>query len=234
MLIRLGLAVLAVTALNAAADNFDADFYHARYGLNDPYGKRVDNYGNGFEALYGVRNMREVLKGVLYRGGANNAYNKHGKRDNSNPLPDEGLANLCAEGFKNAVYLYATRYSTAKPQLDCRSIRGSNHFDYLQINPKTKPYEILKLVYAAIFNSQRGPIYVHCWNGWHASGLIAALALRQFCGVSGNAAVSYWEKNVDKQDWPSMNPVKDMIRKFTPYPDLQISMSIQRQICPSL
>jgi hypothetical protein len=235
MFLRLTLAIVAASfAMAAGATTFDSTYYHARYGLKDPYAKRIDNMGNGYDPLYGLRNVREVLKGVLYRGGANNFYNKHQKRANSNPLPNEGLDNLCAEGFKTGVYLYATNYSKAPHQLDCRSLRGANHLDYVQIDPKSKPEDILKLVFAAIFNRERGPIYVHCWNGWHASGLIAALSLRQFCGVSADDAVKYWVKNVDGNDFPSMQPIKTLIRNFQPRSDLLIGPSVQAEICPQL
>ena len=68
--------------------------------------KVTDNWGNQFEDLYGTRNMRPVLHGVAYRGGANNYYHKRNKRKNQNPLPSDGLLNLCQEGFSGAVYLY--------------------------------------------------------------------------------------------------------------------------------
>lgn len=228
----LGLGLGGAGSLHA--DGFGSDFYHDHYRLQDPYVKLVDNYGNGYEALYGVRNFREVLKGILYRGGANNFYNKNKKRNNRNPLPDEGLKHLCQEGFHVGVYLYATNYKTAKPTYDCSSLRGPNHFEYLQIDPKSKPYDILKLVYAAIFNPNNGPVYVHCWNGWHASGMISALALRQFCGVSGDAAAAYWVRDTDGNKISNAEQIKATIRQFVPYSDLSISPSLQAQICPAL
>jgi len=232
---RLLLTAIAVGfSINAAAVTYDADFYHTRYNLTDPYSKLVDQFGNGYEPLYGVRNMREVLKGVLYRGGTNNAYNKHGKRNNSNPLPNEGLDHLCAEGFKTSIYLYTTNYASAPHQVNCSSLRGSNRLEYLQIDPKTKPYEILKLLHTAIFHSEYGPIYVHCWNGWHASGLISALALRQFCDVSASDAIAYWDRNADKNAGVAYQPIKNLILQFKPFADLTISKSLQNKICPSL
>lgn len=219
-------------AVSAYAETEVTNFYHERYGLPSPYAKRVDNRGNGFENLYGVRNFREVLKGVVYRGGANNVYNKYGSRDNSNPLPPIGLRNLCQEGFGVSVYLYTTNYETADPSQTCNSIRGANRLDYLQMDPRRNPRDILRLVHAAIVEPDNGPIYLHCWNGWHASGLISALALRQFCGVSAEAAVIYWERNTDgDSNYPH---IKSQIRAFSPYNDLQISASAQRAICPTL
>ena len=43
------------------------DFYRQRYGLKNPYDKLVDNLGNGYENLYGIRNLRVVLHGIYYR-----------------------------------------------------------------------------------------------------------------------------------------------------------------------
>ena len=49
---------------------------------------------------------------------------------------------------------------------------------------------------------------MHCWNGWHASGYISALSLRQFCGVSGSDAVAYWIRNTDNNDGPNTTITK--------------------------
>ena len=61
--------LIGLLSSQGMAEGFDSGFYHARYKLTDPYAKAVDNHGDGFEDLYGVRNFREVLKGVLFRGG---------------------------------------------------------------------------------------------------------------------------------------------------------------------
>jgi hypothetical protein len=80
--------------------------YQTRYPLTDIYMKLIDNYGNGYDLLYGTRNVRTVLNGVLYRGGANNYFHKTNPRNNMNPLPEDGLDHLCEEGFSTSVYLY--------------------------------------------------------------------------------------------------------------------------------
>jgi len=227
------LSFLIVTiSLSNAAAGFDADYYHEHYGLNDPYQKRVDDHGNGYESLYGVRNFREVLNGVLFRGGANNKYNRDGIQSNKNPLPKNGLTGLCVAGFQTAIYLYSTNYSQAAPQIFCDSPRGKNTLRYLQMGFDSKSRQILEIIHAAILNAALAPIYVHCWNGWHASGVISALALRQFCGISGDDAVSYWIKNTDgDSNYPDH---KRRIRNFTPYKDLMIDAQIQKRICPLL
>jgi hypothetical protein len=48
-----------------------------------------------------------------------------------------------------------------------------------------------------------------CWNGWHASGYISALSLRQFCGVSKSNAVAYWIRNTDNNDGPEYDDYKN-------------------------
>jgi hypothetical protein len=214
------------------------DDYQQRYPLKTDSEKLVNNTGNGFEALYGTRNVRAVLSGVLYRGGANNYYHRSNPRDNRNPLPNDGLQNLCEEGFSNAVYLYSVNYKTAPPVVNCTDIRNKkNTLHYSQISPynDSSVKKILSMVHQALHDSSQGPIYVHCWNGWHASGLIAALALRQFCGVSGSKAVDYWNRNTDGNNKnPAYDGVKEQIRKFSAFPDLFISAELQDKICPDL
>ena len=64
----------------------ESDYYVNRYKETDLMYKVIDNFGNGFDSLYGTRNMRTVLHGVAYRGGANNYYHKTDKRNNHNPF----------------------------------------------------------------------------------------------------------------------------------------------------
>ena len=93
------------------------NFYKERYEVNCLNEKITDNFGNGFDALYGTRNMKPILHGIAYRGGANNYYHKTNKRHNHNPLPPDGLENLFNEGFSVAIYLYGTNFSTAKKMI---------------------------------------------------------------------------------------------------------------------
>lgn len=207
--------------------------YEQRYQLNSLNEKLVDNRGDGYENLYGVRNFRKVLKGVLYRGGANNSYNKYGKRSNTNPLPDLGLKNLCSEGFGVSVYLYETNFSTAPKQVNCSTVESkTNTLRYYQLTAadieNTTVY--LEMIYKAIKGQAASPIYMHCWNGWHASGLVSALALRQFCEMSGNEALSYWMQNTDGNT-AGYDSIKKRIVDFQPLPQFKISPEEQAQIC---
>lgn len=214
-------------------------YYLQRYALPDIYTKLVDDQGNGYDELYGVRNFREVIPGLVYRGGANNVYDKNGKRSNTNPLPTEGLDNLCMEGFATSYYLYSTNYSKEPHSVKCTPRgSGSGMFDYEQqsvLLHTSAVTTILQQVADTIAGNTSGPIYVHCWNGWHASGFISSLILRQFCGFTGDQAVNYWNKNTDGNDTGSSeyDQIRANIRAYTPDPKLMIDAATQAQICPA-
>jgi hypothetical protein len=215
----------------------DGAVYRGRYSLSSAAQKLVDNHGDGFEPLYGTRNVRAVLNGVMYRGGANNAYHRTHSRNNQNPLPDDGLLNLCQEGFSTAIYLYTTNYNGAPHSVDC-TMRGggANRLEYRQLSiisaSNAEIHDFLQLVMSRLTDNSSGPIYAHCWNGWHASGLISAYTLRQFCGFSGEQAVAYWNQNTDGNDGSSYEGLRSKIRAFVPYGDLALSQSQKSIICP--
>lgn len=207
-------------------------YYKQRYGLVDLYSKRIDNVGEGFEELYGLRNMRVVLQGVFYRGGANNYYNKHGVRPNKNPMPQEGLENLCKENFRDVIYLYKDNFDTAS-NVSCTSIlQQKNHTNYVQLSAMDEPKQvsILKIIFNHIQNFETQPIFGHCWNGWHASGLISALTLMQFCQFTSQEALEYWKKNTDGND-KGYDNIITRIKDFKPIAELSVSEAIQREMC---
>jgi len=211
--------------------------HRERYGLTNASQKIVSNNGKGFEGLYGTRNVRAVLNGVYYRGGANNVYFVP-KRKNSNPIPTQGLENLCQEGFTQAVYLYSTNYSTAPKEVKCKTFEGNeNTLVYSQISPLAYRESDLRamhmMMYDRIRDPKLGPVYDHCWNGWHASGYVAATALRQFCDFTAEEAVDYWNVNTDGNNkGSSYNKLRDKIRSFVPSPDMEISAEEKAALCP--
>jgi len=209
--------------------------YRAKYALNDVFAKLVDNRGNNFAALYGVRNFRVVLHGVYYRGGANNSYNTvDGVRSNENPLPSSGLTNLCEENFKEAIYLYSTNYSGSVKSVTCRNYKNeTNTLAYDQISPLTytNNEKFIQKVYNIIKGKSQGPIYGHCWNGWHASGYVGAVLLKQFCGYSDQRALDYWVKNTDGGS-AGHESVMAQVTAFKPISKYQISAEESALICP--
>ena len=222
----------------AGADEL-ADQVHIneqRMPLANDSQKLVDNEGNGDPDLYGTRNFRVVLNGIQYRGGANNYYLQPTPRSNLNPLPTVGLENLCKMGFKTAIYLYTTNFASAPKIINCvfpNGTRNTLHYQQITATAAGSPRKILKLLYQSIKFPALGPTYTHCWNGWHASGLASALALRQFCGFTPEEAVNYWTLNTDGMgDGPGYESIRSEVRDFIPFPDLQINDSERELICP--
>ena len=204
------------------------EHYKNRYKVECLNQRITDNRGNGFEELYGTRNMRTILFGVAYRGGGNNYFHRTNKRENRNPLPNDGLENLNNEGFSKAVYLYLTNFSTAPRYVT----NGTDTLRYVQNSGLTRntQKEILQIVYDRINEPNLGPVYLHCWNGWHQCGFIAALVLMQFCGFSNEKALKYWYMNAEGTK--GFDTVKRMMSEFKPFDDFQIAQETQELICP--
>lgn len=207
------------------------------YELKDLYSKKVDNQGKGYEPLSELRNFRVVLYGILYRSGANNVYNTKNKRDNKNPLSNQGLKELCKQNFSTAFYLYKRNFDQAEKSVNCETKdQHPNHFQYQQLSALEPKNErtFLQTIHNAIQNPGN-PILVHCWNGWHASGLVSALALQQFCQFSGKEGIEYWTKNTDGNgNSKSYDKIKKRISTFIPYADLKISDETRQKICPEV
>lgn len=204
-------------------------YYKNRYKVQCVEDKITDNNGNGFDSLYGTRNMRTILYGIAYRGGANNFYHKFNKRENQNPLPGDGLENLCKEGFSGAVYLYAKNFASSAKEVTF----GNNKLEYRQIsgNNSEEMKQIIEMVYEVITQKRKGPIYFHCWNGWHQSGYVAAAILKQYCGYSDEKALDYWVRNTDGAS-RGYEQIKKRIVEFKPFSEYEISKELQPVICP--
>lgn len=207
-------------------------YYTELFGLPCGEDKATDNRGNGNDLLYGTRNFRTILHGAAYRGGGNNYYHETDKRNNKNPMPNDGLNNLADLKFSSAVYLYSTNFETAP--VTTKGKEG-NTLNYYQIggNTQEEMREILEMVHTSITQPESGPVYLHCWNGWHQSGYVSAVVLRQFCGLSGDEAVYYWNNNTDTWN-KGYARIKTAIRDFKPYDDLPISNSLKAAVCPCL
>ena len=206
------------------------DFYKSKYKAECVEDKITDNQGNGFEDLYGTRNFRAILHGVAYRGGGNNYYHRTNKRNNKNPLPQDGLNSLLRNGFSTSVYLYTENFETAPPFI---TNDDADTLKYYQLGGNTSSSldSILMFTYNSITNSEIGPVYLHCWNGWHQSGYVSAILLKQFCGYSTEKSLHYWEDCAD--NWTrGYDRIKNAIRAFEPLEKYKIDKSISDAICP--
>ncbi|MGA2296470.1 MAG: hypothetical protein ABSG15_02865, partial [FCB group bacterium] len=207
--------------------------YKDRYKVECAGEKITDNHGNGFDSLYGTRNMRTILYGVAYRGGANNFYHKINKRDNHNPLPEDGLMNLCGQGFSTAVYLYGTNFSESKKLFVNKATNDTLRYIQNSGSERKKLKEIMLIIKDVIDDPQKGPVYLHCWNGWHQSGYISAAILIQFCKISNEQALQYWIYNTDGVN-KGYDNVKQLVKNFKPFVDLKIDESVRKAICPCM
>ncbi len=213
-------------------------YYKDHFGANVLLDKITDNQGNGCESLYGTRNFRPILHGAAYRGGANNYFHRDGRRLNQNPLPEDGIRNLCQEGFSATVYLYRNNFGSVVPYDTCDCVNNSvNIMDYRQLDyfDDAHVYEMLRLVHKAIVDPNTGPVYLHCWNGWHASGFISAVILKQYCAFNSVDAVNYWDLGTDGVNKsPRYQTQRERIKQFRPFPEFAISDSLQSCYCPEM
>ena len=156
--------------------------------------------------------------GIAYRGGANNYFHNTAKRRNQNPLPNDGVRNLCEEGFSASVYLYRKNWTTAPGVDTCDCINETeNVMDYHQLDyfDSAHVHEMIKLVHKSITEPETGPVYFHCWNGWHASGYTSAVLLKQYCKYSDMDAVNYWDLGTDGMNRsPRYQTQRDRIRRL--------------------
>lgn len=205
--------------------------YQERYNVDCVDEKITDNRGNGYEDLYGTRNFRVILHGVAYRGGGNNYYHRSNKRDNKNPLPMDGLRNLLDNGFSNSVYLYTENFEIAPAFITSSDSYDTLKYYQLGGNTISSRDSILMITYSTIMNNNIGPVYLHCWNGWHQSGYVAAILLKQFCGYDTEKSLHYWEDCAD--NWTrGYDRIRNAIREFTPIEKYKIPKEISDKICP--
>jgi len=143
-----------------------------------------------------IKNEQNVVSGVLTRAGVKG----------QTQLSDDQLVSLCEAGYTKAYFLYSgatTRtVSCSKGSISYRSISWTSTGPIMQ----------------AIDSGLRGGgrVFVHCHNGAHASGYVAAIALRQFCGYSSDQAFAYWNKTNTYGTPPGINKIKSNLRSFTP------------------
>ena len=194
--------------------------------------KIIGNKGEGDMSLTGVRNLRPVLKGILYRSGANNVYSSFLSRPNDSPLSFQTLVNLRASGFWKAIYLYSSRFEDnlwpqMQPALDAIGMQ------YVSMVPKNDSlaHIIMQDIALSIQNPEKGAVLVHCWNGWHMSGLVSAYALMQFCDFTPAQAWSYWRSCTDGND-KGFSKLRERIFAFKSSDSLKLTYDQKQKICP--
>lgn len=150
-----------------------------------------------------IKNAQDVLGGFLTRAGV----------EKQEQLSDSQLVDLCEQGYYRAYFLY----SGAK----ARTIKcSSGEIKYSSVHWTNNDTDILEAISYGMDSGQR--VFVHCNNGAHASGYIAALALRQFCGYSSSKAFSYWEGHVGiyGKTPPARDKIQKRLKAFEPLPGL--------------
>jgi hypothetical protein len=90
---------------------------------------------------------------------------------------------------------------------------------------------LLRDVLESAARPDRGPILIHCWNGLHYAGMVAALVLRQLCGFSTEEAEAYWWATTRQgADYPH---VIRRIRRFHPLPGFALTDEQRQRLCPA-
>jgi hypothetical protein len=216
--LKLGL-LSVVFAFHAAADGGSVEA-RARF-FNETLQAPAGDWWNRpvQRKLPGVRNIKTVLPGVLYRGGG-----PGGKV----PISESGLRKLCEAGFEKTYYLYPTGFNGPRT-VNCTGPDGiPNRMEYVRSGfvENSDKLRILEEVRRRVLNPEAGPVFVHCWNGYHASGEIAAVAYVQFCGFTVKEAQAYWMKN------QTSAPMNTRIAKYVETVSLRITSDLQSVLCP--
>jgi LysM repeat protein len=206
------------------------------FGLDSVQTKLVNNKGLGPDSLLGLRNMRVVLHDILYRGGSNNFYRREAepKTYNSHPLPSWGIDNLRKAGFGGAIYLYSKNFGTDYPEpvLDSLFDLGFNYSCQPDLN-RDVVFTFFEEINTLIQAEKKEPLYIHCWNGWHQSGMLSAFTLMQFCGLTNQQALKYWEQNTDGA-YKGYPHVKSEILKFNSFDEFKTDSITRARICPCM
>ncbi len=134
-----------------------------------------------------IKNFRVVLDGALYRGGV----------EGTRGLNAAELKQLCELGFSYAVYFYDKGFK--EQTVKCTDRSGKQNSISYVLRPTVGQDGLKKLMkeISSNINGSKGPTYIHCHNGWHATGIASAIAARQFCGVNTAKANKYLEITTD-------------------------------------
>lgn len=166
-----------------------------------------------------IKNSQSVLGGLLTRAGVRNM----------KQLSASELRTLCEQGHNEAFFLYK---GASEQQVACS--RGT--ISYRSPGDYRAPENINRIlnnINAGLSTGQK--TFVHCYNGAHASGFVAAIALRTFCGMSGDDAAKYWDKTLGGYPLQEPNRTKllNRLRSYSVRTELELSPNQKIQYgCP--
>lgn len=166
-----------------------------------------------------IKNSQSVLGDLLTRAGV----------AGMKPLDRSELTQLCESGYTEAYFVYP---GASDQHVSCS--RGTIH--YRSVSNYRSP-ETMNVILGNINSGlQSGEkTFVHCYNGAHASGFVAAIALRSFCGMSGDQAVSYWDKTLNGYplEEPNRSRLMAHIRNYPVRGELELSEAQKSRFgCP--
>jgi hypothetical protein len=165
-----------------------------------------------------IKNQQKVLDGLLVRAGV------MGQR----PLTDSELLHLCEQGFGHAYSLYGPRNKSIECSRGVIHYSGSKDF-----RTPGDMNRILEDIRSGLSSKQK--TFVHCNNGAHASGFVAAIVLRTFCGMSAEKAISYWQSTLNGYPLqePNRTSLMNRIRNYPIRQDLELSAGEKQAFgCP--
>lgn len=171
-------------------------------------------------AAMNMRSRATVIQGALIRAGGPGG---------AKSAPAQTIQSLCEEGVRKVFYLYPEENFSTRGNYSCS--KGTT--EYLGGAFRGPQVKGVLTEVAKSANEGKGPVLVHCWNGWHAAGEISALALIQFCDWSGERAANYWVDGIkDKGNLGKYGSIINRIRSFRPIPGLRLSDSAKASRCP--
>lgn len=166
-----------------------------------------------------IKNSQEVLGGLLTRAGV----------ANMKPLDQQELQMLCEQGYTEAFFLYG---GAADIQVSCSrgALRYRSAGDY-------RAPENIDLILNNINSGlrTREKTFIHCYNGAHASGFVAGVVLRTFCGISGDEAANYWNRTLGGYPLqePNRSKLLNRLRNYLVRNELELSRADKARFgCP--
>jgi len=201
--------------------------------------RAIDNSGKGDSSLLGTRNVRAVFPGLLYRGGGNNLDLKDSipKYYVQNPLPYYAIDNLYDAGFNKIYYLYSKNFTQRYDSLKIDSLRSIGlEYDCRPVISDTFLMEFYADLLERVNNNtanEKEKVYIHCWNGWHQSGMLSALSLMQFCDFNSTQALKYWELCTEN-NYKGYNNVRTRIKEYVPLQGYEFTAGQKKMLCPCM